>query len=334
MSADSVEKTAVLRMKAWRMEGGMKKILTVFPVTEIQKKKLEDAVSGYEFVYKNSADVTAEDLRYTAILGGNVKPELLKHAGELEWVQLNSAGYDNYIKAGILKQDTLLTSATGAYGPAVSEHMLAMVFALQKRLHTYSQNMLSHQWKDAGSVTSIEGAEVLVVGLGDIGQSFAKKVKALGGRVTGIRRNISEKPDYVDEIYRLEALDSLLPKMDIVAVILPGSQENYHLFSEKQFKLMKKGSIFINAGRGSLVDEAGLLLGLDAGTPGSAGLDVTDPEPMQENNLLWDREEVLITPHTAGGFHMQRTLDLIAEIFTDNLKRFDTGKPLKNLVVH
>lgn len=312
----------------------MKKILTVFPMTEMQRKELESTVSGYEFIYKSSADVTEADMKDVSVLGGNVKPEFLKKAENLEWVQLNSAGYDNYIKEGILKKETLLTCATGAYGPAVSEHMLAMVFALQKRLHTYSQNMLSHRWKDAGAVTSIDGAEVLVVGLGDIGRSFAKKVKALGGHVTGIRRNISEKPDYVDVVYSLEELDTLLPKMDIVAVILPGSQENYHLFSEKQFKLMKKGSIFINAGRGSLVDEAGLLQGLDAGTPGFAGLDVTDPEPMQEDNPLWDREEVLITPHTAGGFHMQRTLDLIAEIFTDNLKLFQEGKSLKNLVMH
>lgn len=311
----------------------MKKILTVFPVTEEQKRRLENAAAGYEFIYKNSKDVTAEDLKDIAVLGGNVKPELLKHAGALEWVQLNSAGYDNYVKDGILKKNTLLTCATGAYGPAVSEHMLAMVFALQKRLHTYSQNMLSHSWKDAGPVASIDGAEVLVVGLGDIGQSFAAKVKALGGHVTGIRRNISMKPECVDAVYSLDSLEELLPKMDIVAVILPGSQENYHLFSEKQFKLMKKGSIFINAGRGSLVDEAGLLQGLEAGTPGFAGLDVTDPEPMPANSPLWDREEVLITPHTAGGFHMQRTLDLIAAIFTENLKRFEAGENLKNLVI-
>lgn len=309
-----------------------KKVLVVFPLNEEQRLRLEQAAPGFEFVYKNSSEVTAEDVREISVIAGNVAPELLSDAEKLEWIQLNSAGYDNYVRKGILREDILLTNATGAYGPAVSEHMLAMVLALQKRLHTYSQNMLTHSWSDAGSVTSIEGSETLVLGLGDIGQAFCRKMKALGSHVTGIRRKVSQKPDCVDAVYSLEHLDELLPRMDIVAVILPGSEENYHLFSEQQFRKMKRGSIFINAGRGSLVDEKALVDALNEGTVGCAGLDVTEPEPLPAYSPLWDRKDVLITPHVAGGFHLQRTLDMIVEIFIDNMIRFYQGQELKNQV--
>lgn len=309
-----------------------KKVLTVFPVNETQRLRLEQAAPEYEFVYKKSQDVTETDLKETSVILGNVKPELLRNAEKLEWLQLNSAGYDNYVREGILGEKVLLTNATGAYGPAVSEHILAMVLALQKHLHTYAQNMISCSWADAGSVTSIEGARTLVLGLGDIGQAFCRKMKVLGSHVTGIRRNLNQKPDCVDEIYSLDHLEELLPRMDIVAVILPGSQENYHLFGEAQFGKMKPGSIFINAGRGSLVDENALFCALEQGTVGCAGLDVTDPEPLPADSPLWGRKDVLITPHVAGGFHLQKTLDMIVEIAIDNMARFQQGKELKNLV--
>lgn len=309
-----------------------KKVLTVFPVNEAQRLHLEQAAPDYEFVYKKSQDVTETDLKETSVILGNVKPELLCNAEKLEWMQLNSAGYDNYVREGILGENVLLTNATGAYGSAVSEHMLAMVLALQKHIHTYAQNMTVRSWLDAGCATSIDGADTLVLGLGDIGQAFCRKMKALGSHVTGIRRNVRQKPDCVDEIYSLDHLEELLPRMDIVAVILPGSQENYHLFGEKQFGKMKPGSIFINAGRGSLVDEKALIRALEQGTVGCAGLDVTDPEPLPADSPLWDRKDVLITPHVAGGFHLQKTLDLIVEISIDNMTRFQQGKELKNLV--
>lgn len=309
-----------------------KKVLCVIPMTEKHRDKLENSVSGYQFIYKNVKDVRSDDVKDVSIIAGSIPPELLECAGQLEWLQLPSAGYDKYVKEGVLPNGVKLTCSVGAYGPAVSEHMLAMVLALQKRLHTYSQNMLSCKWQDAGNVTSVNGSRTLVIGLGNIGQEFASKMKVLGSHVTGIRRNISEKPDCVEAVCSMDQLDSLLPEMDIVAVVMPGSPENYHLFSEEKFSRMKKGSIFINAGRGSLVDEKALLKALKEGPLGSAGLDVSDPEPMCPDNPLWKQENILITPHTAGGFHLPETMDRIVDIFIENLQNYKEDRPLRNLV--
>lgn len=309
-----------------------KKVLCVIPMTEEHKNKLENSVSGYQFIYKNVKDIERDDVKDVSIIAGSIPPELLVCAEKLRWLQLPSAGYDKYVKKGVLPEGVKLTCSVGAYGPAVSEHMLAMVLALQKRLHTYSQNMISCKWQDAGNVTSINGSKTLVIGLGNIGQEFASKMKALGSHVTGIRRNTSVKPECVEAVYSMDQLDSLLPEMDIVALTMPGSEENYHLFSEEKFSKMKKGSIFINAGRGSLVDEKALLKALKKGPLRAAGLDVSDPEPMCPENPLWKQENVLITPHTAGGFHLPETLDRIVDIFIENLQNYKEDRPLRNLV--
>ena len=125
----------------------------------------------------------------------------------------------------MLHPDTLLTNATGAYGLAISEHMLGMLLELFKKLHLYRDAQHLHQWKSLGRVRSIEGSTVLVLGMGDIGGEFARKVKALGATVIGVRRTDTRKPDYVDELYLTEELDRLLPRADVVAVALPGNGE-------------------------------------------------------------------------------------------------------------
>ena len=102
-------------------------------------------------------------------------------------MQLNSAGTDGYLEPGVLPEGTLLTNATGAYGLAISEHMLGMVLELKKKLYLYHQNQLAECWKDEGKVTSIFGSVTLVIGLGDIGSEFASRMKALGSYVIGIR---------------------------------------------------------------------------------------------------------------------------------------------------
>lgn len=132
--------------------------------------------------------VTEEELANAQIIIGNVSAEQLAKAPKLEWFQLNSAGSDAFCKPGVLKEGVLLTNATGAYGLAISEHMLGVTLMMQKHLAEYYVNQKNHQWKDEGAVTSIYGSTTLVVGLGDIGGEYAKRMKALGSYTIGLRR--------------------------------------------------------------------------------------------------------------------------------------------------
>ena len=310
----------------------MKKVLCVLPVEQRHKEKLENAAKDCVFTYANAKEVTEEQVRSSEIIIGCVSASMIKESERLELLQLNTAGTDPYIVPGVLGKNTVLTNATGAYSKAVAEHALAMYFALHKKLHLYRDAQKKHSWSDFGTVTSITDATVLVVGLGDIGRHFATLCKALGAYVIGVKRRASDKPDCVDELYTFEALNELLPRADLVFSILPGMKSVYHLYNAELFKKMKKSAIFINCGRGGAVDQNALYDALVNGEIAAAGIDVTEPEPLSEDSPLWGLDDLLITPHVSGYYHLPETFERIVSIAADNLHRFTNGEELRNVV--
>ncbi len=310
----------------------MKHVLVVLPVERRHREKLERAGSGCEFVYTDGSDPNEQQLASANIIIGNVPAHSLAAAKELEWLQLNSAGADPYIQPGVLPEGVYLTNATGAYGKAVSEHAFAMTLMLQKKLHLYRDAQRRSDWTDAGTVVSMADAVVLVVGLGDIGLRYARLAKAMGAYVIGIRRRPGACPDGVDELYSPEKLDELLPRADVVASFLPGTAGTGHLYTAQRFAAMKNSAIFINCGRGSAVDGEVLREALEQGKIAAAGVDVTDPEPLPADSPLWQLDNLMITPHISGQFHLPETFERIVDIAAENLSAYCAGEPLKNIV--
>ena len=151
-----------------------------------QRVWLEEAAPGETFIYKEGK-AEREDVQNADIILGNVSPKLISTGDKLKWLQTNSAGVDGYIH-GCLPKETVLTNATGAYGLAISEYMVAVWLELLKKLHLYRDVQRTGKWCDLGQVRSAWNSTVLVLGLGDIGGEFAKRAKALGARVIGVRR--------------------------------------------------------------------------------------------------------------------------------------------------
>lgn len=315
-----------------------KKILVVLPVTEQHKAVLAQSLQGaedaWELAYTGGAAPTEADLRTASVVIGGFDPALAKYAVRAEWFQLSYAGADAFAAPGVISGDAILTSAVGAYGLTVSEHMLAQTFALIRRFGQYGRNQVRHEWRQMGAVTSVEGSVVAVLGLGDIGGSYARKVKALGAYVIGLRKSAREKPDHIDEQYTIDALDSVLPRADIVAMVLPGGPETHHIMDEARLGKMKPGAFLLNTGRGSAIDPAALKRALREGRIGGAALDVTEPEPLPAEDELWDLDNVIITPHAAGQLFLPETLNRIVRIAGDNLRRYIAGEPLRNVVAH
>lgn len=229
------------------------------------KKVLEAAAPGAEFAYGKEDAV----LQGAEVIIGNVRPQRLAALTDLKWVQLNSAGADAYCKPGILDPRVQLTNCTGAYGQALSEHMLALTLSLQKKLYLYHRNQLEHRWKDEGEVTSLDGATVVVVGFGDIGRAYGRLCKLLGAHVIGIRRHRGAMPPEAEEMGTMEDLPRLLGRADVVASVLPGTPETTHLYNEQLFCAMKPGAFFINCGRGSAVVQEELARALKEGRLGA-----------------------------------------------------------------
>ena len=304
-------------------------ILVTVPFTEEQKKRLEAQMPEASFTYVGRGEETKDQVAEAEIILGNVPVGRLKDARRLRWLQLNSSGADAYAAPGVLPEEVQLTNATGAYGLAISEHLLATTFYLKKKLGKYHLNQLAGQWKDEGEVTAVAGSRTLVLGLGSIGGDYARKMAALGSRVTGIRRTKAPCPEYLEAVGTFDDIDRFLPEADIVVMALPNTPQTYRVMNKERFSRMKRGSILMNVGRGNAIDQQAMYEALQSGILAGASIDVTDPEPLPADHPLWKCENLLITPHVAGDYHLQETLDWIVELFIDNLGRFAAGKELR-----
>lgn len=312
----------------------MKHALCLVPFTNTQKEALQQAAPDYDFSFKISADksLTVDEVAQAEIIIGNTSPKLISKAKNLKWFQLYSAGADTYVVPGILPADTILTNATGAYGLAVSEHMAAQLLGLIKNLHLYRDNQSSASWKDEGLVRSIRSCTVLILGIGDIGSSFARIMKGFGAKVIGLKRRPSTKPDYLDELHLSENLDELLPKVDVIAMCLPNTPDTFNIINAERIAAMKPGSFIINAGRGNAVDQDAVCAALSSGHLAGFGTDVTEPEPLPAVHPLWSMKNAAITPHVSGNFHIPEIAEAVFEITIENLKRLQKGETLINLV--
>ena len=304
------------------------KIGVCMDVRNKDKQLLEAAAPAAEFVYSKDFEL----LKDVDILLGNQPPAKVATMPNLKWVQLNSAGADRYCKPGILPESVQLTNATGAYGLALSEHLLALLLAMMKKLYKYYDNQKDHDWHDEGTVTTLKDATVVIVGFGDIGRYFGRIVKALGAHVIGIRRREGAIPPEADEMGHLDKLDEYLSRADIVVSALPGTPATEGLYTAEKFAAMKQGAFFLNVGRGTAVDQKALADALKSGHLAGAAVDVANPEPLPKDDPLWDAPNMYITPHISGEWHLPNTWDKVIEISTRNLKKFFAGEPLDNIV--
>ena len=307
-----------------------KTVLVVLPVEERHKKLLESSYPEGKFIY--CQENYQEYLKEAQILIGNIPPEEIKLGKKLEFIQTNNAGVEQYTVPGVIPSNIKFCCASGCYGLAISEYMLACVLSLIKHLNVYRIYQQDHDWKDAGHVTSIYGSKTLVVGLGDIGSEFGQKMHLLGSSVTGIRRHTDSKPDWLEAIYPLDKLDDIIGDFDFVALSIPNTKATAHLMDLSRLKQMKKSAILINVGRGNAVVTDDLYKALNEGIIAGAAVDVTDPEPLPADNPLWDAHNIIITPHTSGQYHLPETLERIIRLSAENLKAYTTGQPLKSLV--
>ncbi len=310
----------------------MKNVLVLLPLTEEQKKKMQEIGPDCRFVFTDGGKAAQEDFDAANIIIGFPNPKRLATAEKLEFLQLASSGADAYVKPGILRPGVVLTSVTGAYGQAVGEHAFALTWELLKKLHLYRDDQAKCIWGDRGAVGTLRGATVVVVGLGDIGSEYARLVKAVGGYVIGVKRRPSACPDYADELCLTANLDEVLPRADVVCSILPGTASTFHLFDEARFAKMKPSAIFINCGRGNAFDADALCRALDQGLIAAAGTDVTEIEPFPAEHPLWKQPNAVITPHISGGFHLPGTLERIVAICTANLDAWLNGGELMNVI--
>ncbi len=255
----------------------------------------------------------------------------LRALPKLRWLQQTGAGADWLLRAPeIAASDLILTNASGVHAIPIAEHILALMFVLSRRMHRFVKAQLSREWFRRGRLGELEGGTLGIVGLGAIGAKTAEKARGLGMRVLGLRRTPAKGSPHVERMYGPDGLGELLAQSDWVAVAAALTPETQHLIGENELRQMKPSAYLINIARGSVIDESALIRALQEEWIAGAGLDVFEREPLPSDSPLWDMRNVVITPHFAG--MTPHYSDRVIEIFCDNLRRYQRGEPLRNVV--
>lgn len=274
-----------------------------------------------------------EILRESEILAGWVDVDELARARRLRWLQLGSAGADRFVSS--VPGDVILTTASGVFGVAIAEHVLAMMLGLARGIDKIVASNRERRWDRRTGEGLVRGglcgATLAIVGLGDIGRALAVRAKAFQMTVLGVRHRPSlPRPPGVDEVYGEDGLDDVLARADHVVLALPATPRTDQLLDARRLGLMKRGAYVYNVGRGNAIDEAALVRALESGALSGAGLDVFATEPLPPDSPFYELENVVISPHSAG--FSADYAERFGTLFADNLERYVTGRPLENVV--
>jgi phosphoglycerate dehydrogenase-like enzyme len=313
-----------------------RKLVITHTVELEQIEQIKAIIPDWDLMIGKDREIWENHLKDAEVIAGwkkEMKKDCLQDDSKLKWLQTWSAGVDYLPLEALESKSILLTSANSVHTFPISETIMALMLSLTRKIHTYVRNQQAKTWDHANLKTEMHQKTIGIIGVGTIGKETAKIAKAFGMTVLGVRR--SGKPaEFVDHMYTTDQLNIILPQCDYVVITLPLTKETSHLFGSEQFQQMKPDAFFINIGRGEIVVEEDLILALQNGTIAGAGLDVFEKEPLAEDSPLWEMENVIITPHSAGSteHYNQRVIE---NIFIPNLKNYLAGKtPATNLVTY
>ena len=236
----------------------------------------------------------------------------------------------------LIESDIVLTNAREVHGPVVAEHVIALIFALAKKIpgsvelqqkHVWGQQIL---WDQIPRVREVAGATLGLVGLGGIGRPVLRSAKALGMRVIVAREHPEKGSDGADAIFGPEQIDEIFRQSDYVVLAAPVTDSTRAIANAGRLALMKPTACLINVGRGPLVDETALADALREKKIGGAALDVFPKEPLAADSPLWDLPNLLITPHTAA--LTDKLWERHYALFSENLRRYLAKQPLRAIV--
>ena len=295
---------------------------------------LIDSLNDVEVIVARSVSEAMQHASDVDAIIGFCDAELIEAAQKLVWLQIYWAGAESCLSVErIGSGDVLMTNMQKMSSPVIAEHAIAMMLSLARHVPQFVHSMQADDRKSRDELVAgmmpIAGKTLLVAGLGGIGTEAARLGAALGMRVYGTRNSSREGPEFVEYVGLSHELHDLAAQADVIVNALPLTPGTKDLFNGEFFAAVKPGAIFINVGRGQTVVTAELVAALESGRISGAGLDVTEPEPLPADSPLWQRDDVIITPHVAGrGGERERHTVLLIE----NLKRYVAGDRLLNVV--
>ncbi len=261
--------------------------------------------------------------------------EVVNGLPRLRWVHATSAGAGEQVRKAELSPEALervtITTSSGVHAVPLAEFAVLGLLAVAKELPQLVEDQRARAWPEVRQpLRELSGQTLFLVGLGEIGREVARLGRALGMRTVGFRRTQGPPPEWVDEVHGPERLTELADQADAMVVSLPMTEQTAGLVDRATIERLPASCIFVNVGRGGVVDEPALVDALRDRRIAGAVLDVFTTEPLPADSPLWTLPNVLVTPHAAA--LSARENERITELFTDNLRRFLDGRPLRNVV--
>lgn len=315
-----------------------KKAAVLFPCDGNQKEMLNKAAKDRcEFLYIETGMSREERLSFlqeAEIIFGEPGIRELKQCSRLRWLQMTWAGTDVYTMREGFPENIKLTNARGCFRTVIAEYIVGVLLAMCRNLKHYVSQQREERWYQIKQETLLYGRKALILGAGDIGTGTAKRLKAFGMHITGMRRTERNYPDCYDDMITKEELDAALVQADVVIGCLPFTEGTKGLLDERRLRLMKESAYLINVGRGNLIHTDALVKILQEGRLKGVALDVTDPEPLPAGHPLWKIDRVLLTPHIAGQSfgYSKETENKVIFVCCENLERYLEGRELMNVV--
>lgn len=309
------------------------KIFSNVVINEDQKPRMRAIAGADEIVFGVRDEVREIDKKAfleAEVVFGGCPPEWLLETQVLRWIQFGSVGFGEYLHLDwkTIGRQIVCTNLHGFYAVPVAETVLAGILTFYRgidKLIELKKDKVWGKWQVRHKLKMLAQSSVLLAGYGTIGRRIAGLLSGFDCKITAYDKYHAEA-----DIHMLAQFDAALPHADIIVAGLPDTKETRGMFDRKRLGLAKEGAIFVNIGRGSLVDEEELVDALNNGRLGGAVLDVTQAEPLPPGHRLWDCPSVIITQHTGGGSVDE--LDRRITVFEDNLGRYRKGLPLKNIV--
>ena len=260
-------------------------------------KELEDMGHNVTFMqYEKDALPCDYEWVEGAVCNGLFLSHPIEKFTNLKYIQLTSAGFDrvdmNYVKA----HNVEIHNARGVYSIPMAEFAICGVLQLYKQAAFFRENQRNHLWEKHRGLLELAGKNILIVGCGSVGNECAKRFKAFDCTITGV--DLFQREDSLySEMLPLDELDNALKQADIVVLTLPLTEQTRHLIDDSKLSLMKDSATLVNIARGAIIDTNALLNHIDRFT--GAVLDVFEEEPLNENSPLWDKQNIILTPHNS-----------------------------------
>ncbi|KGR86660.1 MULTISPECIES: D-2-hydroxyacid dehydrogenase [Lysinibacillus] len=276
-----------------------------------------------EFIFEKS--LSNEELQQADVLvtyGEDLTEESIQYATKLKWIFVASAGIEKMPAQAIIERGILVSNVRGIHKTPMAESMLAHILAIKRALPWMYEQQKKSEWSKKAQQTELRDSTALILGPGAIGSEVGRLLQAFGVTTIGCNRSGKEAA-YMNTMISFAQLKEALPQADIVISVLPKTTETTHLLEEEHFAAMKNNAIFMNFGRGNLVDEKVLIQAIETKQIGHAVLDVFEEEPLTSDNPLWTLPNVIVSPHVSS--HSSRYVERSLEIFKPSLTKWLKG---------